>query len=263
MVLSLNSLVRAPGGPSAGDPLVIAHGLYGSARNFNSLAGRMQGARKAVLVDMRNHGESPWDSDCTYGAMAADLAATIEAEASGRAIALGHSMGGKAAMALALLYPERVSALVVADIAPVTYSHSHAHYIEAMRQVDLASVTKRSDADPTLAAAVPEPPLRAFLLQNLVIEGGSARWRINLDGLADGMADLLDWPASLADRTYGGPTLFLHGRASDYVAPKVHPTIRRHFPEAEIEAIDGAGHWLHAEQPQAFAAAVDRFLERL
>lgn len=260
MAVQLNALIREAESGNAATPLLIAHGLFGSARNFSSLSRKIAQGRRTILVDMRNHGESPWDADCSYPAMADDLAATVRAEAGGTAVVLGHSMGGKAAMALALLHPEHVAALVVADIAPVAYRHSHAGYISAMEKVDLAAMTRRADADPTLAEAIPEAPLRAFLLQNLVFEDGAARWRINLAGLAEGMPDLLDWPESLAGRTYDGPTLFLHGGASDYVAPPTHGAVRSQFPAAEIDALPGAGHWLHAEQPEAFAARIGGWL---
>ena len=246
----------------AAPPLLIAHGLFGSARNFNSLARRFATDRRVVMVDMRNHGGSPWDDDCSYAAMAGDLGGAVRELCGGRAAVLGHSMGGKAAMALALTEPGLVSSLIVADIAPVAYAHSHEGYIAAMQGVDLSRVTRRGEADPMLAEAVPEAALRAFLLQNLVIEGGVARWRLNLDALARGMGALTAWPDDLARRRFDGPALFLRGGASDYAGAQTEGAIRAQFPAAEIETVPGAGHWLHAEAPEAFATAVTGWLAR-
>jgi pimeloyl-ACP methyl ester carboxylesterase len=244
-------------------PLLIAHGLFGSARNFNTLGRRLATTRRVVMVDMRNHGQSPWDPDNTYPAMADDLAEAIERLCGGRAVVLGHSMGGKAAMTLALSNPALLAGLIVADIAPVAYSHTHLGYLKAMQSVDLARVTRRSDADPMLAEAVPPPMLRSFLLQNLVIEDGSASWRLNLAALEANMPPLLDFPAGLPEAAYHGPAYFLHGSVSPYVAPETHPRIRALFPGAEIEALPRAGHWLHAEQPAAFLGKVEGWLKGL
>ena len=174
-------------------PLVIAHGLFGSARNWSAIGKRLAADRQVIAVDMRNHGDSPRSPDHSYRAMAGDLAETI-AEHGGRADVLGHSMGGKAAMVLALTRADAVNRLIVADMAPVAYSHSQIDYVDAMRGVDLASVSRRSDADAALADAVPEPPLRAFLLQSLSIDPSGAAWKLNLDALADQMPAIMDFP---------------------------------------------------------------------
>ena len=241
-------------------PLLIAHGLFGSARNFNTIGRRLANTRRVILVDMRNHGESPWDPDNSYPAMAGDLAEAIGRLGGGRATLLGHSMGGKAAMTLALTSPELVAGLIVADIAPVPYEHSHLGHIEAMKEADLSKITRRSDADPMLAEAVPDRMLRAFLLQNLVVEDGRARWRINLDALAGNMDAMLGFPGDLPEPAFEGPAYFLHGGESPYAAPGTHSRIRALFPAAEIEALPGAGHWLHAEQPDAFVEQVEGWL---
>ena len=263
MSLDLAQIVHAPEGPETAPPLLIAHGLFGSARNFNALGRRFARGRRVVMVDMRNHGASPWSDDCAYPAMAADLAAAVRRHCGGRAVVLGHSMGGKAAMALALSEPDLLAGLIVADIAPVAYPHSHAPYIAAMKAVDLSRVARRGDADAMLADAVPEPPLRAFLLQNLVIEQGGARWRVNLDALERAMPVLTGFPDDLPQAAHDGPALFLRGEASDYAGPETEAAIRARFPAAEIETLPGAGHWLHAERPDAFAASVTAWLDRL
>ena len=163
--------------PPTARPFLIAHGLFGSARNWNVIAKRLSDARQVLTVDMRNHGDSPRATQHGYPDMAEDLAEVIAAHG-GRADVLGHSMGGKAAMMLALMRPDVVNKLVVADIAPVGYGHSQAHLIAAMRAVDLSQVETRRDADAQLRDAIPEEGVRAFLLQSLDIK--AKEWRLNL-----------------------------------------------------------------------------------
>ena len=260
MSVALTHLEHPAAKGEHGPPLLIAHGLFGSARNFNTLGKRLATTRRVVMVDMRNHGASPRDPDNTYPALAGDLAEAVTRLCGGKAVVLGHSMGGKAAMTLALSEPRLLAGLIVADIAPVAYGHSHLGYIQAMQALDLGYVARRSDADPMLADAVPEPMLRSFLLQNLMIENGRASWRLNLAALEASMPALLGFPAGLPVTAFDGPACFLHGGASPYVPPETHPRIRALFPNAEIEALPGAGHWLHAEQPEVFAGRVEEWL---
>lgn len=243
-------------------PLIVAHGLFGSARNFNTLGRRLARHRRVILLDMRNHGASPWAATMDYPSMAADIARAVERLAGGRAVVMGHSMGGKAAMVLALARPELLAGLAVIDIAPVAYGHDHAGVVAALRGLDLGRVRRRSEADPLLAPRIPEAELRAFLLQNLVLGEAGAAWRINLDAIAANMPHLVGFPEPPAGAHYGGPALFLHGTASPYVTPAMYPRIRALFPAAEIETIEGAGHWLHAERPAEFLAHVEGWLER-
>jgi pimeloyl-ACP methyl ester carboxylesterase len=244
----------APGRP----PLLIAHGLFGSARNWGVIGKRLAQDRQVIAVDMRNHGDSPRSPVHDYRSMAADLAETIAAHG-GRADVLGHSMGGKAAMVLALTDPPRVNRLIVADVAPVPYGHSQLEYVRAMQAVDLAAVTRRSDADVELARSVPEPALRAFFLQSLAVRPEGASWKLNLDALGEEMPAIMDFP-DLPGR-FDGPTLFLTGATSAYVRPEHWPRIRALFPAAEHKAIPDAGHWLHADAPGPFVEAVTGFLD--
>ncbi len=246
------------GAPTDRPPLVIAHGLYGSGRNWGAIARRLADTRQVVAVDMRNHGDSPRSPEHSYEAMAGDLAATV-AGLGGRADLLGHSMGGKAAMVLALSEPGRVRRLIVADIAPVAYGHSQIGYARAMQAVDLAAVRRRADADERLAAAVPEPGLRAFFLQSLAVGPGGAAWKLNLPVLAEEMPRIMAFPE--VSGRFDGPTLFLTGGSSDYVGAEHWPRIRALFPAARQVAIAGAGHWLHADAPDAVAAAAAGFLD--
>lgn len=244
-------------GPDDRPPLLIAHGLFGSARNWHGLANRFSADRTVISVDMRNHGASKWSDVHDYPSMASDLSATLDAAGiDDSVLVLGHSMGGKAVMTLALGAPDRVAGLIVADIAPVAYDHSHDGFVEAMKALDLSGVDRRSVADKALAPAIADRAVRAFLLQNLEIRQEGARWRINLDVLGRAMETLTGWPGELAGRRFEGPSLFLHGGASDYVTATAHPTLKGLFPAATITALSGAGHWLHAEAPDAFHDAV-------
>jgi pimeloyl-ACP methyl ester carboxylesterase len=216
--------------------------------------------REVVAVDMRNHGDSLRSPDHSYEAMAADLAEVID-DLGGQGDVLGHSMGGKAAMVLALTAPERVRRLVVADIAPMAYEHSQIGYVRAMQAADLAGVTRRSEADARLAPLVEEAGLRAFFLQSLDLGEGGPRWKLNLAALADQMPRIMGFPA-LDGAHFDGPVLFVSGERSDYVRPDAWPRMRALFPAAETVEIPGAGHWLHADAPKTFADAVDAFLRR-
>jgi pimeloyl-ACP methyl ester carboxylesterase len=243
------------GDPQSGPGLLIAHGLYGSARNWGVIAKRLSEARCVVAVDMRNHGDSPWFDSHGYDDMAGDLSEVI-GHLGGAWDVLGHSMGGKAAMALALSRPDLVRRLIVADIAPVAYDHSQMQYIEAMKAVDLSQVEKRSDAQAQLEG-VDDPQLRAFFLQSLDLK--ARKWRLNLDVLAAEMPKILSFPQF--ETAFDGPALFLSGALSHYVDRAYRPEIKRLFPNAQFAKIPGAGHWLHAEKPREFEAAVHHWLE--
>ncbi len=236
-------------------PLLIVHGLFGSARNWGVIAKRLSEARRVITLDLRNHGESDWQDSHLYTDLAGDLSAVI-AERGGRADVVGHSMGGKAAMVLALTDPTAVRRLVVADIAPVAYGHTQVHLIHAMRGLDLSRIESRRDADEALTATVAEPGVRAFLLQSLDVK--ARRWRLNLDVLERFMPEILGFPQMAG--AFDGPTLMLSGAESDYVLPEHRPTIRSLFPKARFAKIPGAGHWLHADNPRAFEATVAMFL---
>ncbi len=237
-------------------PILIAHGLYGSARNWNVIARRLAEARFVVSVDMRNHGQSGWDTPHDYPAMADDLMSVIN-EFGGVADVVGHSMGGKASMMLAVTCPWAVRRLVVADIAPVAYGHTQQGMIDAMRSVDLSRVETRGDADRQLAKVLDDAGIRAFLLQSLDVRARA--WRLNLDVLQADMASILGWPAE-AEGPFEGPVLMLSGGASDYVLPEHREAVKALFPAARFAKIPGAGHWLHAEKPREFEAACAAFL---
>ncbi|MFZ7093915.1 alpha/beta fold hydrolase [Primorskyibacter sp. 2E233] len=247
--------VLTHGAPGANPPLLIVHGLYGSGRNWGVIAKRLSDERQVIAPDMRNHGDSFWSDDHGYPDMAGDLAEVIEAHG-GPADVVGHSMGGKAAMVLALTRPELVNRLIVADIAPVPYGHSQIQFIKAMRSVDLSAVEKRSDAIEQLAKVVPDKTLQSFFTQSLDLK--EKRWKLNLDGLAQEMPKILSFPD--IDGRFDGPVLFLSGGESDYVLPEHRDRIRTYFPKARFAKLPGTGHWLHAEKPREFEASVRAFL---
>jgi len=235
-------------GPDA-TPLLIAHGLFGSARNWNVIAKRLSATRPVTVVDMRNHGASPWFDTHTYPEMAEDLAGVMDQKMD----VLGHSMGGKAAMMLALRRPELVQRLVVADIAPVAYSHSQMGPLDAMRAVDLSVVDDRADAIAQMDGL--SEPLIQFLLQSLDIK--NKRWKLNLDVLAAQMDKIVGFPDVVG--SFDGPTLFLSGATSDYVQHSHRDRIKELFPQSYFAKLSGAGHWLHAEKPRKFEASVAAF----
>ncbi len=246
----LNSIIH--GTTTDHPPLLIAHGLFGSARNWGVIAKRLSQDRQVTTVDMRNHGDSARRNTNSYLDMANDLA---EITPKGGDI-LGHSMGGKAVMALALMQPKHLRRIVIADIAPVAYSHSQQPMIDAMRKVDLTTIEKRSDADAQLAEHIDEPGVRAFLLQSLDVT--ARRWKLNLDVLQAEMENIIGFPD--LDGRFEGPALFLTGANSDYVTRAHRPRIKSLFPKARFAKLPDAGHWLHADKPREFEGTVAAFL---
>lgn len=238
-------------------PLLIVHGLFGSARNWGVIARRLAATREVLAVDMRNHGMSPRQATQGYHDMAEDLAEVISAHG-GRMDVMGHSMGGKASMHLALTHAGMVNRLVVADIAPVAYDHDQSRYIEAMRGLDLTRLHSRSEADRRLSALLDDPALRAFFLQSLDLKADPPRWRLNLDVLEAEMDKIVGWPGTSG--RFDGPTLFLTGAESHYVKPEYRDTIRSLFPAARFAKLPGAGHWLHADKPREFEETLRVFL---
>ena len=235
-----------------GPPVVALHGLLGRARNLAGIGRALEATHTVWLADLRNHGSSPWSDEMTYAAMAADVAALIEREGLGPVTMIGHSMGGKVAMCLALTRPELVDRLVVVDIAPVRYAQGYEGFVRAMQACDLAPPRRRADVDAQLAATVPDPAMRAFLLQNLETRDGALAWQPNLAGLLAAMPELTGFPEALAGRRYAGPTRALRGARSDYVDAAGAAALRGYFPDATVATVPDAGHWPHAEQPVAF-----------
>ncbi|WP_166417583.1 alpha/beta fold hydrolase [Cochlodiniinecator piscidefendens] len=252
----LNTILN--GEKTENTPLLIVHGLYGSGRNWGVIAKRMSDSRQVVSVDMRNHGHSPWHDSHSYHDMANDLTEVIESYGQPMDI-MGHSMGGKAAMVLALTRPDLLRKLVVADIAPVGYAHTQAPLAQAMMSLDLTDLNTRGEADKRFSQVVDEPGVRAFLLQSLDLKSDPARWRLNLNVLEAEMDKIIGFPKVAGQ--FQGSTLFLSGADSDYVKIEYRPEIKTHFPAARFAKIPGAGHWLHADKPREFEAAMRVFLD--
>lgn len=245
-------------GAAASSPVVILHGLLGSSSNWRSIARRLAEHHRVFVVDLPNHGESPHVEHMNYPAMADDVRAFLDEHGIDSATLIGHSMGGKTAMRLALDDPDRVERLVVVDIAPTLSHHDPLPWLRAMAGLDLARVTRRADADSMLETSVPDAAMRRFLLQNLISTAAGFTWRINLRAIEHSLPALLDFPLDPPVRPFAGSTLFLRGAQSDYVQAKDEAAIRALFAHVEIVTIEGAGHWVHAEQPDRFLEALDR-----
>lgn len=254
----LNTILHKAQAAKTHPTLVIVHGLFGSGRNWGVIARNLATTRDVVAVDLRNHGFSPRAATQSYPEMAADLAEVLDGMAAPVDL-LGHSMGGKVAMQLALTQGARLRRLVVADIAPVAYRHDQNRHIAAMKGLDLTGLTSRGEADRRLAEIEPDPSLRAFFLQSLDLKVQPAVWRLNLDVLEAEMGKIVGWPGT--EGTFGGPALFLSGSESHYMKPEYREGIRAQFPRARFAKLMGASHWLHAEKPREFEATVAMFLD--
>jgi len=241
-----------------GEPIVILHGLFGSGRNWASIAKALADTYRVITVDLPNHGASEWTEHVTYQGLAKATANFLTQHDLQGCTLLGHSMGGKTAMTLALTQGELINRLIVADIAPVPYDHDNLEVIEALAAVDLANVNSRNDAEAQMAAHISDRMLRAFLLQNLRREGDGYQWRINLEGLKASLPDLHGFPEF--DTTFEKPAVFIAGAESDFVEPQHHAEIDRLFPNSSVVDLTSAGHWLHADSPEAFVQNVREFL---
>jgi len=283
-----------------GPPVVLLHGLFGAARNWGAVQRALAPRFRTIALDMRNHGASPHAVGMRYADLAEDVLETLHALDALPAAVVGHSMGGKAAMVLALAHPAAVGRLLVSDIAPVIYQHGNKGVAAAMRAIPLDPSLTRAQADAALQAAVPDAGVRAFLLSNLVF-GAAPHWRIGLAEIAAAIPDLEGWEsptaatlplpsrdgargrgaaahphgttpspqpppargggAGLADGpSYPGTALFVTGGNSDYVLPEHRPAIRSLFPTARFVGVKNAGHWVHADNQAGFLSVLEAFL---
>lgn len=245
--------------PADAPQMLILHGFLGSGGNWSTLSRtKFSTARDTYALDARNHGRSPHTDAFSYAHMAADVRAFMEAQGIETADVLGHSMGGKTAMTLALTYPDRIRSLVVADMAPRAYPPGHDALLTALQSIDLSALDSRSDADALLADSIEDWGVRQFLLKNLTRTPSGYEWAPNLDVLAARYDEIL-CPIAPA-RPFDGPALFVRGGASGYVRDADWPQIQTLFPHARLVTIPDAGHWVHAQAPDAFADAVLSFL---
>ena len=261
----------------AGPNVVFVHGLFGQGKNWTTIARGLADDHRVTLLDLPNHGHSPWTERVDYQDMARLVAAHLESLGE-PATLVGHSMGGKVAMQLALRRPELLRALVVVDVAPVEYplqggrtgdpdeeAAPFAAFIAAMRRLDLGSLESRAEADAALQTAVPSRMVRSFLLQSLVRdadEGGAGwRWRLNLELLERDLGELRGFPEPPPGATFDGPVLWIAGANSHYVLPEDRSRMDALFPSTRLVRIKNAGHWVHSEQPEVFLETLRRFLD--
>ena len=243
-----------------GPAIVILHGIFGSSDNWLTISKTIAAKGYRVFaLDQRNHGQSPRGDEQDYHSMAADLHEFLADHKLDKAILVGHSMGGKAVMQYAMLYPGTFEKLVVVDIAPKFYPVHHAELIRGLKAIDLASIKSRSDADAVLSAYEPILTVRQFLLKNLYRnEQGQFAWRLNLPVIErelHGIGEELTNP-----RIITKPTLFIRGSESPYILDEDIPTIKRIFTDVRIETIQGAGHWVQAEKPAEFVDVLMKFI---
>jgi pimeloyl-ACP methyl ester carboxylesterase len=244
-----------------GAPIVILHGLFGSSRNWQTTARQFAEDFNVVTVDLRNHGASPHAPHMNYTALAADVLALLEKLDLQDVALMGHSMGGKAAMTLALSDPGRIARLIVVDIAPGAYVNEYEDMINAMENLDLNAITRRVDADSRLAEAIPDNEIRLFILQNLRFRTDAPPvWRINLQAIHNEIANLVGAIPCNDTAHFNRPTYFIRGANSNRVLERDLPTIERYFPNYEMLTIAHAGHWPHAENPTEFQAKLRHIL---
>ncbi len=242
-----------------GPPLILLHGLFGAGDNLGGIRRRLEHAFELHSLDLRNHGRSPHTDSMGYPEMAADVLAYMDRAGLQHSSVLGHSMGGKVAMELALEQPQRVERLIVADIAPVDYEAHHDGIREALQRFDPAGVRSRREADSELAQWIETPGVRQFLLTNLAPkEAGGFQWRMNVPGILACYEQIVG--AQKARGQFEGPTLFVRGGESDYIQESHREVVEQLFPKAQLRVIPEAGHWLHAEKPDLFARVCERFL---
>lgn len=250
--------------PAAPQRVVFLHGLFGRGRNFQTIARALSPDVQSLLIDLPNHAKSAWTATFDYVQTADLVAAHLREDfaAHGPVDIVGHSMGGKVAMVLALRHPDIVRRLVIVDISPVVSPEpkgNFQHLLDSLASVDLSKVERRSDADEALQTPIPQAGVRAFLLQNLMRVGDGFRWEANLDLLRADLDTIMGFP-NLGAAQFGGPVLWIRGDQSNYVAIGDMPTMKAFFPETELFTIHGAGHWVHSEKPKEFTEALREFL---
>lgn len=242
-----------------GKPLIILHGLFGSADNWLSVAKGLENDYTLYLVDQRNHGDSGHADEWDYQVMAKDLATFMEEQGVEKTHLLGHSMGGKTAMTFALEHPEKVDRLMVVDIAPRFYPVHHQDILDGLNAIDMDQLKTRKEADEILAEYEKEKGTRQFLLKSLGRdEHGKFIWKINLPVITEKIENVSQ--AIESDKSSDHPTLFIAGANSRYIQDKDKADIEKYFPNSNIIKIKNAGHWIHAEQPEAMIRTIQGFL---
>ena len=257
--MALNLICETVG---SGPPLVVLHGLFGSSGNWRGIARQLAASHTVHSVDLRNHGASPWADSMDYLEMADDVLQLCDRLGLKAPAVMGHSMGGKTAMALALRHPLRVGRLIVIDIAPVCYADTLTPFAEAMRSADVIAAATRTEIQGRLRQTVPDPAVVPFLMQNLVMHNHHFDWRLNLLGISASMPQLCGFPSESLGARFERPVAVIAGANSDYVTESDGVEFRPMFPRVTVEVIEGAGHWVHADKPAAFLASVRQALGR-
>ncbi|MGB3588124.1 MAG: alpha/beta fold hydrolase [Tunicatimonas sp.] len=243
-----------------GQPIIILHGIFGTSDNWQTFGKQLATDYQVFLVDQRNHGLSPHSDTFDYPAMAMDIYEFVQQHQLENPIIIGHSMGGKAAMFYAVTHPNAFAKLIVVDIAPRSYPVHHQHILDAMSGVNLASATSRKDIEDQLKPHLPDFGVRQFLMKNLKRENNNSfSWKLNLSAIQANIENVgVAVPTNnLVDR----PTLFVRGAKSDYIRAEDETLIQEIFPQATVVTIENAGHWVHAEQPDALYKSLMKFLQ--
>lgn len=251
---------RALLNPKASQDLIVLHGLFAASDNMLRLGKELALTFNVYLVDLRNHGASPHSEQMSYPDMAQDIIELMDDLSLLSCALVGHSMGGKVAMQIALNYPERVERLIVADIAPVKYAPSHEQIIQGLELLAAVPPSSRNEADTSLARFVDDASVRQFLIKNLrksSLKQSTLTWRFNLAAITAHYADILDAPHG---QPFSKPTLFIAGEHSDYIKPAHREITITLFPNVSLKVIQGTTHWLHAQKPDVFNAQCVRFL---
>lgn len=256
----LNVIERGPETPAntALPPIVLLHGLFGRARNLGFVQRRLATTHRTFAMDLRNHGDSP-HGPMSYDAMADDVRETLAHYTSDPAIVLGHSMGGKTAMMLALRHPEQVVRLIVADIAPAEGGFTRMDVPPDLENLAFPAELDRKSADALLRPVIPNEAVRLMMVQNMTL-GEHPGWAIGLHQIMQALPAIMDWPELPAGTAYNGPTLFIKGELSPYIQARNYAAMRALFPHYMLETVGGAGHWVHADAPARFAQIVEEFV---
>jgi pimeloyl-ACP methyl ester carboxylesterase len=243
-----------------GQPLVILHGLFGFSDNWQTQAKKFSDYYRVILVDLRNHGHSPWSDAFSYALMVEDLKSLFDALNLTDVILLGHSMGGKVAMHFAQKYEDRLNKLIVVDMGVKSYPLHHEHILKAFHEIDLSKLSARSEAEAILKQFIDSDGVRQFLLKNLYwMEKGKLSWRVNFPVLEREMSEIL---SALPEKEVLTSTLFIRGELSNYILDSDIPILESYFPDSQLISVENAGHWVHAEAPEAFVDAVLGFCLR-
>ncbi|WP_367160784.1 alpha/beta fold hydrolase [Kozakia baliensis] len=254
----LNVIERRPLQADTRLPVVFLHGLFGRARNMGFLQRQASQTRRALALDLRNHGESP-HGPMDYPKMVEDVLETLEAHNALPAVLIGHSMGGKLAMIAALQHPEQVAALLVADMAPARTGYGQSTLAEKMLHLKFPPFLDRKAATTLLEKLIDKRDVRDLMLQNVRL-GQNPGWEIGLPEIMASMPNIENWPYMPEGHAYDGLTLFIRGEHSPYIGPQHQAVMNRLFPRHRLETLPNVGHWLHAEDPKGFSKLMMKFL---